>query len=80
MDIQLCCPHCGTRLKEVPLMSVATLVVKRTCQRRSCQTRWQIKVTPLRRGDGYHIHRLDWVQTTPAQETADDSAPRPVAP
>lgn len=39
------CPDCGRKLAGLPLMRVATLVVKRTCP--GCGTRWQIKARPM---------------------------------
>jgi hypothetical protein len=67
-EIVLRCPGCDRKLKGVPLMTAATLVVKRQCPCKSCQTRWQVKVVPVRSGEGYAIHTADWTYLAKEEE------------
>jgi len=65
LTIKMHCPTCGSKLRSSTLFSVATNVARRKCK---CGANWQIKVTPLKSGNGIWIHQLDWMRLLTVRE------------
>lgn len=54
------CPSCGTKLRAVRAMDVATQVVKRTCRKSDCRETWQLVVQPLIAREGVRIDKASF--------------------
>lgn len=55
--IKLVCPHCGSRVRGVSLMTAATQAVDRTCARGHV---WRVVVRPIRSDETKTVSRVDW--------------------
>jgi len=70
MKLRAKCPGCSGRLGAIEGMTVATVIVHRTCRRRSCGDRWRIVVRPLSPTDGQWaagikaVHILDFAEAS----------------
>jgi transcription elongation factor Elf1 len=59
------CPDCGTKLRPVETMQVATQVVRRTCVKKACGARWQLVVAPIAIREGVRIDKAVMVPVIP---------------